>query len=53
VETEAEHEGGVVRVLTHHTLHLRPDDVLHVGACLGVVIGQIGIFSFNLIKKSH
>jgi hypothetical protein len=48
---DVEHEGGIARVGTHRTLHLRPNNVLHVGARLGVVVGQIDIFSFNLIKK--
>jgi len=37
MEMEAKHERGVARVSTHCALHLRPDDVLHVGARLGVV----------------
>jgi len=38
MEMEAKHERGVARVSTHRALHLRPDDVLHVGAGLGVVL---------------
>jgi hypothetical protein len=38
VEMEAEHQSGIAWFIAHRALHLRPDHMFHIRACLGVVL---------------